>query len=51
MVLQRFQQEKEQKQERLKLKMDKYKSIMESNNKENVSIMQDFERKLDSQIG
>lgn len=33
---------------KLKAKKDKYKKIMEANNQENRSIIQDFERNLDS---
>jgi hypothetical protein len=33
--------------EKLNWKIEKYKKIMESNDKENISIIQEFERKLD----
>lgn len=45
--MQNFQQEKEQKMEKLNWKIEKYKKIMENNDKENISIIQEFERKLD----
>lgn len=33
--------------EKLNFKIEKYKKILESNDKENISIIQEFEKKLD----
>jgi hypothetical protein len=46
-VVDNFQNEKQQKIEKLNFKIDKYKKILENNDKENISIIQEFEKKLD----
>lgn len=49
-MLNSLKEEKENKEEKLKIKKEKYKKIMEANNQENMSIIQDFERNLDSEF-
>jgi hypothetical protein len=46
-VVENFQKEKHQKMDKLNYKIEKYKKILENNDKENISIIQEFEKKLD----